>query len=214
MRSKLFHLHDQYFNMVKPPSEFYSEHAEEHGEKHPLDYLPEELKENLERFENMLAGERVLVPGCGAGRDVEYFSERGLDVRGSDIAEGMVEEAGRRTDEDCFVEDMRDMEVPDSSFEGVWSCACIYFLPKKEMSEALDEFSRALREEGVLYIDFKTGPETVIKEEFGDAVREYRLLLPEIKELLDEAGFHIIDSSTNTSQSGNNTFANFLCRKK
>ena len=51
------------------------------------------LEESMRVFVDYLPGARVLVPGCGDGRDSRYLSSRGLDVTSFDLSPGMLKVA-------------------------------------------------------------------------------------------------------------------------
>jgi hypothetical protein len=61
------------------------------------------------------------------------------------------------------------------------------------MKKALREFRRVLKDEGVLYIDFKEGDGTHVKEKWDGKVEEYRVTEEEARELIKDAGFEIAE---------------------
>ena len=63
------------------------------AEHYWLTAMPElraRVEESIRVFFDYLPGKRVLVPGCGDGRDSRYLASLGLQVTSFDISEGML----------------------------------------------------------------------------------------------------------------------------
>jgi len=111
----------------------------------------------LTQFSSFIKGKNVLDAGCGAGRDTQYLREEGFTVMGIDASEGMIKEAKDRVGDDFKVMDIRKLEFKDQEFDGIWCCATLHHIPKKELPVVLKEFSRVLKTNGVLYVAVKEG---------------------------------------------------------
>ena len=71
----------------------------------------------------------ILDFGCGAGRDTKYFLSRGYQ-----------------------------MELDEKEkYDGIWACASILHLPKKQLREVLKNMYAALKSKGWIYTSFKYG---------------------------------------------------------
>lgn len=196
--------------MPIPPGDVYDEHAEEFDASTALDDLPEEFHALLESFVEGLAGPAVLDAGCGPGRDVEYFHDRGLDPVGVDVARGMLEHARAHRPGRYLGMDVRTLAFADGRFDGVWCPASIFFLPTDGMAVALDEFARVLRPDGIARIGFKLGEGPVEVEKWGVTTVEHHVSEDGARALLESAGFRVESASVN-SVSPDRTFANFRC---
>lgn len=197
--------------MPVPPADLYDRHAADFDDATALEDLPEEFRALLDSFVEEVAGPAVLDAGCGPGRDVAYFHDRGLDPVGVDLARGMVEYARERRPGEYLVMDVRALGFADDRFDGVWCPATVFFAPPAEMEAALREFVRVLRPEGVARVGFKLGDGRVEVEKWGATTTEYHVSEERARELLERAGFRVESVAVN-SVSPERTFANFLCR--
>lgn len=109
------------------------------------------------RFLNKLeAGSRVLDFGCGAGRDSRFFLHQGFVVEAVDGSEELCRLASEYTG--IPVRRMLFQELCDKErYDGIWACASILHLDKKELKEVLYRMSGALKARGVIYSSFKYG---------------------------------------------------------
>lgn len=98
----------------------------------------------------------ILDFGCGSGRDAKAFIEQGYQVTAVDGSEKICRAAsaylGRPVRHMLFQElDEKDV------YDGIWACASILHLPKKELPEVICKMSAALKDNGVIYTSFKYG---------------------------------------------------------
>ncbi len=100
---------------------------------------------------------RVLDVGCGPGRDLAWFEERGATVTGVDVSRRMLELARTRCRGVLLEMDMRELALPDTSFDVVWSIASLLHLPKAAAARALGEFRRVAKPGGVVVLAVKRG---------------------------------------------------------
>lgn len=199
--------------MVEDPSEFYSRNVERQDQNYRREDLSERFWELREQFCSSLKGDKVLDAGCGPGMDTDYFAEKGFSPVGIDVAEGAVEYARDNKKGRFKVMDFTDLDFEESSFNGVWCSSAIFFVPEEKMGEALREFKRVLKEDGILYVNFQAGKGTVEREKWGSTVKRYLLTPGQAREKLETAGFQIIESEVDEPEE-NNDFAAFICRKR
>ncbi len=165
-----------------------------------------ELTEQKERFMRLLPEQEkppLLDLGCGPGRDTLYFKESGFPTVGVDLSAGMLAEAKQRIPQGQFVQaDMRRLPFVSGAFGGVWACASLLHLPKRDGARALAEMGRVLTKQGALFLGVKRG----LDEAWRDNPHEdlhffFAYYLPnEIWNLVFEAGFEIKGISENISQ--------------
>lgn len=88
-----------------------------------------------DRFRRLLpAPARVLDLGCGAGRDLGPLKERGYEVVGVDISDGMLELARRHhADVELVQASLYELPFHDESFDGVWSAATLLHVPHERL---------------------------------------------------------------------------------
>ena len=155
----------------------------------------------INHFVSLLsANASVLDIACGSGRDAKIFSEKGFSVTGVDLSEEMLQIAVTNCPLVKFrLMDMRQLDFDSQYFDGVWACAALLHLPKKEIPAVISEVSRVLRMGGIFYIGVKEGDgERFVKDNRyeGDITKFYSYFKSgELEEILQEKGFDILESS-------------------
>ena len=109
------------------------------------------------RFLRLLPSQAYILDfGCGSGRDTKAFLEQGCRV---DAADGSAELCRMATEltgiqvKQMLFEELSTVE----QYDGIWACASILHLPRKELGGILQKISDALKPGGVLYSSFKYG---------------------------------------------------------
>lgn len=106
-------------------------------------------------------GGKILDVGCADGRDCKVFSERGFKVTGIDLCPEFLEIAQAKVPTGTFLNrDMRHLDFKDNCFDGVWSCASIVHMNRSGVIKFLGEAYRVLKDEGVIYLAAKEGPQS------------------------------------------------------
>lgn len=115
-------------------------------------------EQSMRTFQAFLAGERVLVVGCGDGRDSRYLSSRSLTVISFDLSRSMLEIARGEDPTGTYLQlDMRHIDSLAGPFDGIWASGCLYHLKKSEFAEFMRRCPRLLSSKGVLYLCMKEG---------------------------------------------------------
>ena len=164
----------------------------------------------IEKFLTYLpAKPAVLEAGCGAGWESTVFVERGANVTGVDISEGLLDVARKRNPAvEYHRANFLELPFPYASFDGVWSHASLVHLEKiEDVEEALREFFRVLKSGGYLYVYVKAqaGKEktAVVADSLSKHERFFRYFTSEeLSGLLTEAGFEISTSETEDDPHG------------
>ncbi|MEM4134265.1 MAG: class I SAM-dependent methyltransferase [Candidatus Micrarchaeia archaeon] len=164
---------------------------------------------------------KLLDIGCGSGRNLLHFAEKGFDWYGIDFSKEMIKMAienftrkNINVKRRLKVGDMTELPFPDESFDYIISIASFHHLPKEEQLKAIKEMKRVLKENGEMIISvwnkysFKrigfwfSGKETLVpwkKKEKGiekEYNRYYYLFsYGELKKLIQTNGFKIKKSS-------------------
>ena len=98
----------------------------------------------------------ILDFGCGAGRDTRCFLEQGYQVIAVDGSEALCKIASEYTGipvNQMLFQDLDEVE----KYDGIWACASILHLKKRELSDVLVKMRNALRKQGIIYTSFKYG---------------------------------------------------------
>ncbi|MBS3152725.1 methyltransferase domain-containing protein [Candidatus Woesearchaeota archaeon] len=186
---------------IKKAIETYNKYASIYAE-HTKNKL---LQFQLAKFVSMLPKKgKVLDAGCGPGRDTAYLQEDGLDVVAVDISEGMIEEA-KKNDVKAIKGDLLNI-ISNEEFDGIWCMATLADIPKSHAKKLIQNFYKALKKEGIMYIAVKEGEgeELIEKERYWNSPRFYAFYKKdELNQLLKENGFEIIELS-NSNDEGTN----------
>jgi len=179
-------------DVVAKTIESYEALAGDHHTEHLEDI--NEIKCHADFFISNLKGKRVLDVGSGPGRDAKYFASHGLNVAGIDLSQKLITLAAKNVPAARFIKmDMRKLEFPESTFDGIWACASFLHIPKKEASSTLLEFRRVLRPGGLLFIAVKEGAGEGWMEKEGRP-RFFALYTEdELGGLIESCGFRILD---------------------
>jgi len=115
---------------------------------------------SIRRFADFLPGQRVLVPGCGDGRDSRFLSSIGLRVTSFDLSEGMLRQAKAQDPDGTYLRlDFRDIRslALEGSFDGIWASGCLYHLTKPEFAVCVKCCWEKLAAKGIFYLSMKEG---------------------------------------------------------
>lgn len=98
----------------------------------------------------------ILDAGCGSGRDSKIFLEKGYEVSAFDGSEKMVKLASDYTGLEVRHLTFDKMDY-DTKFDAVWANASLLHLPQKQLPEAFENITKALKKNGIFYASFKIG---------------------------------------------------------
>ena len=107
-------------------------------------------------LEYIPVGGRILDFGCGSGRDTKYFTSKGYDVDAIDGSEELCKIASEYTGiqvKQMLFEELNEVEL----YDGVWACASILHVEKKQLPEILKKIATATKKGGIVYTSFKYG---------------------------------------------------------
>lgn len=172
--------------------------AEEYARRlfHELDQKPMDC-ELLDQFADSVRNEGVACDlGCGPGHVAQYLQNRGVNVRGMDLSEGMIACARRLNPGIDFTQgDMLDLPVEDESWAGVAAFYSIVNLEPGEVMLALREVMRVLKPGGRLLLSFHLGEDESKVEEnlwnLGVSLRVTLFRLATIEGYIRAAGLTI-----------------------
>ena len=174
------------------------------------------LQYELNRFIALLPKNGSLLDvGCGSGRDVHYFLDENLKVVGVDASEKLIMEAKKKVESGDFrVMNMLDLSF-DEGFDGVWALDVVSYLSKDKILDVLKQFSKVLKESGILFISVRKGEgEKLVRHE---KLGKEEVLISffgqnELEGLLKKSGFEILNS--NVEEGEHFTWINMFAKKK
>ncbi len=158
---------------------------------------------DLELFFGHIPGKRMLDVGCGWARYVGRFLDQGLEYVGIDHSSEMLKLARESFPYLQFIQaSYRDMsQFADASFDGLWCCCIFGGEPKGNMPDVLEELGRVLVTGGIMMVIMPaTMPSTeefYLSEDDEPSMYHSSYELPELEEMLKQAGFEVVESVHN-----------------
>lgn len=159
------------------------------------------MKQQLEDFISFVGNNgEVLDLGCGPGRDSRYLAEKGCKVIGIDYSSEMIKLArklhGHLKNIHFKKMDMRRLEFKNKRFNGVWACASLLHIPKKEISKVLKEVWKVLKDKGIFFVAVKkgNGEKIITSGKYGKPMERFFSFfgIGELTRFLKNANFEII----------------------
>ena len=110
--------------------------------------MPQWVVREIDAFVDVLGGTgRILEIGSGGGRDACELERRGLLVRCTDVAQGFVDllraDSFEADQLDPLTDDLADPRHPDTPYDGVWSCACLFHVARDDLVTVLGRLAAA-----------------------------------------------------------------------
>lgn len=134
-------------------SNYYHKHSKEFIE----DTFECDMSEQYRFFEKYLNGKGTILDiGFGSGRDSLYFQSKGYEVYAIDPEEEFVKNGKRIGIHNVFQLKAEDISY-ENMFDGIWACASLLHVPSKCLNDVFKRCSRALKQNGVMYVSFKYG---------------------------------------------------------
>lgn len=159
--------------------DYYNSHAREFADS----TKQADMHDEADRFlKEIVPGGHILDLGCGSGRDSKYFLEKGYHVTAVDGSLELCRIASEYIGQDVICRDFFEINE-EETYDGIWACASLLHVEKERLPELLQNLHRALKEQGILYVSFKEGAssgmrngryftdmtEDTIKELFADS---------------------------------------------
>ena len=113
-----------------------------------------DVSQNIAAVLRYIEGERrftILDFGCGPGRDLKTFAERGHKAIGLEGAEHFVAMARAHSGREVWRQDFLKLALPEKYFDGVFANAALFHIPRQELPRVLLELHACLKPGGVLF---------------------------------------------------------------
>ena len=92
----------------------------------------------------------ILDLGCGPGRDLKTFVERGHEAIGLEGSARFAEMAREYSGCEVWQQDFLHLDLPPARFDGIFANASLFHVPRQELPRVLLELAAALKPRGVL----------------------------------------------------------------
>jgi SAM-dependent methyltransferase len=113
-----------------------------------------DVSQNIDALLSHIAGApplRILDFGCGPGRDLKAFAERGHTAIGLDGAASFAQMARDYSGCEVWQQNFLALDLPEGFFDGVFANATLFHIPKQELPRVLSELCACLKPGGVLF---------------------------------------------------------------
>lgn len=189
--------------------EYYNKNAQAYYDK----TVNVDMSELCDRFlDHIKDGGVILDIGCGSGRDMKYFIERGYQAEGIDASAGMcrLARALSLSVENVSIEEWN----PRKKYDGIWANASLLHVTISQIYTFFIKAEACMNTDGALFASMKTGLT-------NDIDADGRYFCPFSEEKLEEIlikhpAFLLCDKWYSDDKLGRNTFRWFhfiLARK-
>ena len=154
--------------------------------------------EYIEEFLALLPkNSKILDVGCGVGVDAGFMTSKGFEIIGLDLSKEMLNIARQKFPQiDFRQQDIRELDFPPNSFDGILASCSLIHIPKKDVSALLEKFHQILKKDGTIYIALQGGKseEIFISEPLKPDEKLFLNIISfdEIRNLLVKNGFSIV----------------------
>jgi SAM-dependent methyltransferase len=115
-------------------------------------------EKSMRLFCSYLTGTRVLVPGCGDGRDSRFLGSLGMAITSFDLSPEMLKIATAQDPEGNYsLLDLREIRNCGAPYDGIFASGCLYHLTKPEFAQCVESCCAMLSPGGVFYLNMKEG---------------------------------------------------------
>ena len=100
---------------------------------------------------------KILDLGCGPGRDLVYFKNKGYQVEGLDASETFCQHAEKISHARIIHQKFSELNLEPESYDGIFANAVLMHIEPKDREAFLKEIFCALRTNGIFYAHFPKG---------------------------------------------------------
>jgi len=159
--------------------------------------------------------------GCGPAWEMQRMARPGLTQVGSDLSDELLKIAQENNPNATFVRgDMRHLPFEAGSFDGVFAKASLLHIKKDDVPSVLDEISRVLKPNGVVYIGVKkqnpgqSAEATITEHDYGYSYERFYSfwIMPELISLLEQHHFSVFHNEERPNERGDTTWLNIFAR--
>jgi SAM-dependent methyltransferase len=113
-----------------------------------------DVSQNIAALLEAIEGEppfTILDFGCGPGRDLKVFADRGHVAIGLEGAAELAAMARAHSGCEVWQQDFLALDLPEQHFDGVFANASLFHVPAQELPRVLAQLNATLKPRGVLF---------------------------------------------------------------
>ncbi len=166
-------------------------HYEQHADRFWEGTKDHDVSQNIEALLRHLdESADILDLGCGPGRDLRDFVQRGHRPVGVEGALPFVQMARSYSGCEVWHQNFLALDLPPARFDGIFANAVLFHVPSQSLADVLDKLRQTLRPDGVLFCSNPRGPD--IEQQNGARFGCY-LTLQTWREFVENAGFSLLE---------------------
>jgi len=168
-----------------------------------MNYYKENPKEYFERTfsldpssflapvaERLSSGAMVLDVGCGSGRDLLWFKNKGFEVIGFERSAGLAELAREHSGVEVIEGDFETYDFSSISADAIISSGSLVHMQHERIADILKNIVQALEKQGIFYVSLKKGEGTKT-DDLGRPF--YYWKDEELREIFKSLDFKVLD---------------------
>ena len=158
------------------------------------------------------AGKKTLEIGCGSGQDLGFLNRQGFPTTGLDASEGLLNECRKHFRDYDYIWDSLPLleKVAPKSFCNVYSSAVLMHLNREDISLAMRNIARVMKEDGVFVFSYRHSLDDGEREQDG---RLFTFIEPEwLQTLMEKEGFRILFYEAEDGSNGVKFWHHFAVR--
>ncbi len=194
--------------MHQHTQDYYNTNAEEYSKR----TLAISMSDEIDRFVPYLKhGVSILDIGCGSGRDLQAFADKGFDAAGVDGSKEMCQIARLFTGRRVYNYKFEDF-TPPRQFDGLWAGGSLVHTLDTDLPALLTKVWSWLKPGGVMYASFKDSNAAGVA---ADGRFFNGFSLDELKQLFSTLeGVEIVEVWSAASKVKEKMWHNIILRKK
>ena len=149
--------------------------------------------------EKLKHGATILDIGCGSGRDLLWFKNRGFNVIGFERSHGLASLARKNAGCEILEGDFETYDFSQLSVDAIVLVGALVHLPHSKAPAILNSISRALKDDGNILLSLKKGAGNTT-DSHGRVF--YLWNDGELRDLFKDQGLDVIDSFQQSSMIG------------
>jgi SAM-dependent methyltransferase len=129
-------------------------HYDRHAEEFWRGTKDHDVSQNIEALLRHIEGAppfTILDFGCGPGRDLKDFTERGHVAIGLEGSKNLAEMARAYSGCEVWEQDFLKLDLPREKFDGIFANAALFHVPSAELARVLRELRATLKPGGVMF---------------------------------------------------------------